>query len=73
MAAPLSGAERQAALPQLEATREASTATVLAEEEKFLNTVAAASRHVQERVEVARAEGRHRLTGSGRSGPPSSR
>jgi alanyl-tRNA synthetase len=47
--------------PELAATREASAATVLAEEEKFLATVAAASRHVQERVEAARAEGRHRL------------
>ncbi|HEX2464401.1 MAG TPA: alanine--tRNA ligase, partial [Thermoanaerobaculia bacterium] len=49
--------------PELEATREASTATVLAEEEKFLSTVASASRHVQERVEAARGEGRHRLAG----------
>jgi alanyl-tRNA synthetase len=56
-------ASTMAVYPELEATREASTATVLAEEEKFLATVATASRHVQELVEVARAEGRHRLEG----------
>ncbi len=48
--------------PELGATREASAATVLAEEEKFLATVAAASRHVQER-------GRS----GARRGPPPSR
>jgi alanyl-tRNA synthetase len=49
--------------PELAATREASATTVRAEEEKFLSTVASASRQVQELVEAARAQGRHRLEG----------
>ncbi|MDX1385397.1 MAG: alanine--tRNA ligase, partial [Thermoanaerobaculia bacterium] len=56
-------AEVMDSYPELEATRPASTATVLAEEEKFLSTVAAGARHVQEAVDLARSEGRDALRG----------
>ena len=52
------------AYPELGATREASVATVRAEEEKFLATLAAGSRQVQDEIETARAEGRDRLPGA---------
>ncbi len=52
------------AYPELEATCEASVATVRAEEEKFLATLAAGSRQVQDEIEAARAEGRDRLPGA---------
>ncbi|MEE2775556.1 MAG: alanine--tRNA ligase, partial [Acidobacteriota bacterium] len=48
---------------ELEATREASAATVLAEEEKFLSTVAAGAGHVQAAIDRARSEGRTSLAG----------
>jgi alanyl-tRNA synthetase len=51
------------AYPELGATREASVATVRAEEEKFLSTLAAGARQVQEEVEAARGRGEERLPG----------
>ncbi|HUP43823.1 MAG TPA: alanine--tRNA ligase, partial [Thermoanaerobaculia bacterium] len=51
------------AYPELQATSEASVATVRAEEEKFLSTLAAGAREVQEEIEAARAEGLDRLPG----------
>ena len=45
------------AYPELAATREASVATIRTEEEKFLSTLAAGSRQVQEEIEAARAKG----------------
>jgi alanyl-tRNA synthetase len=51
------------AYPELAATREASVATVRAEEEKFLSTLAAGARQVQEEIEAARARGLDRLPG----------
>ncbi len=52
-----------AVYPELAAAEQASVATVRAEEEKFLNTIAAASRQVQEAIEAARAEGISVLAG----------
>mgnify|MGYP001588317810 CR=1 FL=1 len=49
--------------PELGATRAASEATVRAEEEKFLATVAVGSRYVQEAIEEAKRGGRRELTG----------
>ena len=51
------------AYPELAATREASMATIRAEEEKFLGTVAAGARQVQEEVERARRAGSAVLPG----------
>jgi alanyl-tRNA synthetase len=51
------------AYPELAATRQANQATVRAEEEKFLSTVASGARQVQEAVEEAREAGRSRLDG----------
>ena len=51
------------AYPELGATREATVATVEAEEEKFLSTVATGARQVQEEIEEAKGEGRDRLPG----------
>jgi alanyl-tRNA synthetase len=48
---------------ELAATRQASMATIKAEEEKFLGTVAAGARQVQEEVERLRAEGKRLLPG----------
>ncbi len=56
-------AEVMSVYPELAATEEASVATVKAEEEKFLSTVAAGERHVQDVVEQARGEGRSQLRG----------
>jgi alanyl-tRNA synthetase len=54
---PVLGEVMGEAYPELAAAREASVATVRAEEEKFLGTVAAGARQVQEEVEAARREG----------------
>jgi len=51
------------AYPELGATREASVATIRAEEEKFLSTIATGARQVQEEIEEAKGEGRDRLSG----------
>jgi alanyl-tRNA synthetase len=52
------------AYPELAATRGASAATVRAEEEKFLATLAAGSRQVQEEIETARRAGASELPGA---------
>jgi len=52
------------AYPELEATRDASVATIKTEEEKFLSTLAAGSRQVQEEIEEARARGADVLPGA---------
>jgi alanyl-tRNA synthetase len=49
---------------ELAATRQASIATIRAEEEKFLSTVAAGARQVQEEVERLRREGQNVLPGA---------
>jgi alanyl-tRNA synthetase len=49
--------------PELAATRGASVATVRAEEEKFLATVAAGAAKVQEAIEAAKERGERRLDG----------
>jgi alanyl-tRNA synthetase len=51
------------AYPELAATRDASMATVRVEEEKFLGTVAAGARQVQEEIERARRAGASSLPG----------
>ncbi|HEX2642155.1 MAG TPA: alanine--tRNA ligase, partial [Thermoanaerobaculia bacterium] len=48
---------------ELAATRQASIATIKAEEEKFLSTVANGSRQVQEEIERLRSEGKTNLPG----------
>jgi alanyl-tRNA synthetase len=50
--------------PELEATREASLGTLLAEEERFLHTVAAGAKQVQEAIEGARRAGSTCLDGA---------
>ncbi len=61
---PVVGEAMGGAYPELDATREASVATVRAEEEKFLSSLAAGSRQVQDEVEAARAEGLDVLPGA---------
>jgi alanyl-tRNA synthetase len=56
-------ADTMSVYPELRATLDASQATVLAEEEKFLSTVAIGARHVQDAIEMARGEGRSHLAG----------
>jgi alanyl-tRNA synthetase len=51
------------AYPELMAVEQASTATIEAEETKFLSTIALASRHVQDAIDAARAAGERRLSG----------
>ncbi|HEX5760966.1 MAG TPA: alanine--tRNA ligase [Thermoanaerobaculia bacterium] len=51
------------AYPELAATREASTATIRVEEEKFLGTLAVGARQVQEEIERARGTGAPVLPG----------
>ena len=51
------------AYAELAATRAASEATIRAEEEKFLDTVAIGSRMVQEAIEEAKRAGRRELSG----------
>jgi alanyl-tRNA synthetase len=52
---PVVGEQLAGVYPQLDATRQASAATVKAEEEKFLDTVATGARQVQEEIETLRA------------------
>ena len=49
--------------PELGRTERASVATVAAEEEKFLSTVAAAAQQVQAAIDLARADGSSQLAG----------
>jgi alanyl-tRNA synthetase len=51
------------AYDELRTAEAASAATIQAEEEKFLTTVASSARHVQEAIELARREGRATLSG----------
>ena len=51
------------AYPELAATRAASEATVRAEEEKFLTTIAIGAKMVQESIEEARRKGKSVLAG----------
>ncbi|HEX2163233.1 MAG TPA: alanine--tRNA ligase, partial [Thermoanaerobaculia bacterium] len=60
---PVLGEVMGAAYPELAATREASVATVRAEEEKFLETKASAARPIQEEIETRRQRGEGILTG----------
>ncbi|MCB1056273.1 MAG: alanine--tRNA ligase, partial [Acidobacteria bacterium] len=60
---PVVGEVLGGAYPELGATREATVATVQAEEEKFLGTVASAARQLQDEIETARAAGRSQLPG----------
>ncbi len=50
--------------PQLAATRDANAATVQAEEEKFLATLASGSSHMQAEIEAARGRGDRQLSGA---------
>jgi alanyl-tRNA synthetase len=61
---PVVGEVLGGAYPELGATERASSATVEAEEAKFLSTVAVASRQVQEAVEEARERGTDTLAGA---------
>jgi alanyl-tRNA synthetase len=60
---PVLGQVMGAAYPELEETRQASIATIRAEEEKFLSTVANGSRQVQSEIERLRAQGASVLPG----------
>jgi alanyl-tRNA synthetase len=60
---PVLGEVMDAAYPELAATRAASQATVRAEEEKFLGTVAAGARQVQEEIEQVKKSGGDELPG----------
>ena len=60
---PVVGEVLGGAYPELTATREASRATVAAEEEKFLSTVASGARQVQEEIEGLREAGESVLPG----------
>ena len=55
---PVLGEVMGAAYLELAATRQASVATIKAEEEKFLSTVANGARQVQEEIERLRPRGR---------------
>ncbi|HEY8020224.1 MAG TPA: alanine--tRNA ligase [Thermoanaerobaculia bacterium] len=61
---PVLGEVMGATYLELAATRQASAATIRAEEEKFLGTVAAGARQVQEEVERLRREGSSLLPGA---------
>jgi len=61
---PVAGEAMGDAYPELGATRSASEATVRAEEEKFLATVATGSRMVQEAIEEAKRAGSRTLPGT---------
>ncbi|MDY7094021.1 MAG: alanine--tRNA ligase [Acidobacteriota bacterium] len=52
------------AYDELAATQEATVATVRAEEEKFLGTVASGARQLQEEIEAAREQGLAQLSGA---------
>jgi alanyl-tRNA synthetase len=60
---PVLGEVMERAYPELGATRAATVATMKAEEEKFLATVAAASRQVQEEIEAAKGRGERAIPG----------
>jgi alanyl-tRNA synthetase len=60
---PVLGEVMDTAYPELAATRAASQATVRAEEEKFLSTVAAGARQVQEEIEAVKKAGGDELPG----------
>ena len=60
---PVLGEVMGQAYPELAATRAATVGTVRAEEEKFLSTVANASKQVQETIEDARRQGSRVLSG----------
>jgi alanyl-tRNA synthetase len=61
---PAVGEVMGAAYPELPATERASAATLRSEEEKFLATLAAGARQMQEEIERARREGRSELDGA---------
>ncbi len=61
---PVLGEVMGATYLELAATRQASVATIQAEEEKFLSTVAAGARQVQEEVERLRRDGENVLPGA---------
>jgi alanyl-tRNA synthetase len=61
---PVLGEVMGSAYLELAATRQASIATIQVEEEKFLSTVAAGARQVQEEVERLRREGQNVLPGA---------
>ncbi|HEV2854724.1 MAG TPA: alanine--tRNA ligase [Thermoanaerobaculia bacterium] len=61
---PVLGEVMGSAYLELAATRQASMATIKAEEEKFLSTVANGARQVQEEIERLRPQGTSRLPGS---------
>jgi len=61
---PVLGEVMGATYLELAATRQASAATIRAEEEKFLSTVAAGARQVQEEVERLRQDGENVLPGA---------
>jgi len=65
---PVVGEQLGAVYGELNATRQASTATVKAEEEKFLDTVAAGARQVQEEIETLRETVRTTGTGAAATG-----
>jgi alanyl-tRNA synthetase len=60
---PVLGEVMGSAYLELAATRQASIATIQAEEEKFLSTVANGARQVQEEIERLRGEGKTALPG----------
>jgi alanyl-tRNA synthetase len=60
---PVLGEVMDQTYPELVATRGATTATIQAEEEKFLSTVATASKLVQETIEDAKRSGARTLSG----------
>ncbi|MEO8504095.1 MAG: alanine--tRNA ligase [Acidobacteriota bacterium] len=60
---PVLGEVMGSAYPELGATEQASRATIRAEEEKFLDTVATASQRVQEAIEEAKKNGGKTLSG----------
>src|SRR4029078_6984195 len=61
---PVLGEVMGSAYLELAATRQASMATIKAEEEKFLSTVANGARQVQEEIERLRPQGTTTLPGS---------
>ncbi|HRC86762.1 MAG TPA: alanine--tRNA ligase, partial [Thermoanaerobaculia bacterium] len=61
---PVVGEMLGAAYPELGATQSASAATIASEEEKFLTTVAAGAREIQDAIEELRREGKSELPGA---------
>jgi alanyl-tRNA synthetase len=60
---PVLGEVMGAAYPELGATRDASVATIRAEEEKFFDTIASGARQMQEEIENLRQEGERVVPG----------